>query len=99
MHIVKRAYLKNGFEYKVGSFLKMLNGEDQLTKRQYMHATANATISATFTTTTTTVVTSTTVATSTTTSVATNCKAKSINTEITNVYKYTGYQKDLSAIS
>jgi hypothetical protein len=66
----------------------MLIGEDQLNKRQHVHATTNTTTATTFTT-----------ATATTTSVATTCEAKSIQMKITKGYKYTGYQKDISAMS
>jgi ribosomal protein S8 len=63
-----------------------------LTKRQFTHATTNATAAATFSTITTATI-------SNTTSVATTCKAKNIKIEIIQVCKYTGYQKDISAIS
>ena len=59
-------------------FQNILEEEDQMTKRQYVHASANATTAATFTTTTA-------VTTLITTSIATTCKAKSIKMKITKV--------------
>ena len=54
MPIIKRAYLKNEFSVLSWNFQKILTAEDELTKRQYVHATTNATTAATFTTTTST---------------------------------------------
>ena len=54
----------------------MLKVEDHLTKRQYVHRTANTMVTATFTTT------------ATTTSIATNFKAKSIKMKISPSYPY-----------
>ena len=55
---------------------RMLKGEDQLTKRQYVHTTTNTTTAAIFTSFTTISVASTTI------SIATTCKAKSIKMKI-----------------
>ena len=55
----------------------MLKGEDNFTKREYVHISTNSTITATFTTSTT--------------SIATACKAKSIHMKISKVYEHTGY--------
>jgi hypothetical protein len=70
--------------------------EGHLTKRQYVHATNNTTITATFTTTTTS-------ATSTTASIVTTCKAKSIEMEISkSKWKYslsTGHISNVLAIA
>ena len=46
------------------NFQRILKGEDHVAKRQYLHTTANTTVTATFTTTTT--------------SIATTCRAESI---------------------
>jgi hypothetical protein len=57
-----------------------------------VHADTNATTTETFNASTAAI-------TSTTISSATACKAKSIKIKITKVYKHTGYQKDISAMS
>ena len=56
------------------NFQKMLKGEDHLTKRQYVQATINTTITATFTTFTTN--------TSSAAFIATTCKANRIEMNI-----------------
>ena len=57
-----------------------------------MHAPTKATTVSSLTTTTA-------AATSTITFIENDCKAKSIKIKITKVYQYTGYQKDISAMS
>ena len=51
MHIAGRTYLRNGLGYLVGHFQRMLKREDQLIKREYLHA-----INTTTTTTTASIV-------------------------------------------
>ena len=63
-------FINKTYTYNKSLCLHILEGEDQLTKRQYLHTTANTTITVTFTCSITIV----TVAP--TTSIATTCKVK-----------------------
>ena len=64
------------------NFQRILKGEEQLTKRQFVHTNTNNT--ATFTNSTITTA-------PTTTSIATTCKIKSIKRKLQEVYEHTGY--------
>ena len=58
------------------NFHRLLQGEDHLAKRQYVHTTASTTVTTTFTTTTSSTFTTT------TSSITTTCKAKSVGMKI-----------------
>ena len=65
MYIVENSVSQESIGVLSWNFQRLLKEEDNLTKRRYVHTTANTTITATFPITTTT-------------SIVTTCRAKSI---------------------